>query len=138
MKDVVRIANASGYWGDDPEALYRQVAAGSVDYLTLDYLAEITMVILQRQRSRDPQRGFAYDFIDHLRGALPLIAKQGVTVIANAGGINPGACADAVETLCREVGVDLPIGIVAGEGMVVLGQRCVEDDDKGPSDESSS
>ncbi len=117
MKDVVRIANASGYWGDDPEALYRQVAGGPVDYVTLDYLAEITMVILQRQRARDPQRGFAYDFIDHLRRALPLIAKQGVTVIANAGGINPSACADAVEALCSECGVDLPVGVVAGDDL---------------------
>jgi len=118
MKDVVRIANASGYWGDDPEALYRQVAGGAVDYVTLDYLAEITMVILQRQRERDPQRGFAYDFIDHLRRALPLVAERGVTVIANAGGINPGACADAVAELCAEVGVDLPIGVVAGDDVV--------------------
>ncbi len=117
MKDVVRIANASGYWGDDPEALYRQVAGGPVDYVTLDYLAEITMVILQRQRARDPRRGFAYDFIDHLRRALPLIAEKGVTVIANAGGINPSACADAVEALCRDCGVDLPVGVVAGDDL---------------------
>jgi hypothetical protein len=117
MKDCVRIANASGYWGDDPEALYRQVAGGAVDYVTLDYLAEITMVILQRQRARDARRGFAYDFIDHLRRALPLIAERGVTVIANAGGINPGACADAVEALCRDCGVDLPVGVVAGDDL---------------------
>lgn len=117
MKDCVRIANASGYWGDDPEALYRQVAGGPVDYVTLDYLAEITMVILQRQRARDPERGFAYDFIDHLKRALPLIAERGVTVIANAGGINPSACADAVAALCRECGVDLPIGVVAGDDL---------------------
>ena len=117
MKDVLRIANASGYWGDDPEALYRQVAGGPLDYVTLDYLAEITMVILQRQRARDPQRGFAYDFFDHLRRALPLIAQRGVTVIANAGGINPAACADAIEALCRECGVDLPIGVVSGDDL---------------------
>ncbi len=118
MKNLVRIANASGYWGDDPEALYRQVAGGAVDYVTLDYLAEITMVILRRQRDRDPQRGYAYDFIDHLRRALPLVAERGVTVIANAGGINPGACADAVAELCAEVGVDLPIGVVAGDDLM--------------------
>jgi hypothetical protein len=117
MKNAVRIANASGYWGDDPEALYRQVSGGPLDYVTLDYLAEITMVILQRQRARNPQRGFAYDFIDHLRPALRLIAERGVTVIANAGGINPSACADAVQTLCHECGVDLPIGIVSGDDL---------------------
>lgn len=117
MRASLRIANASGYWGDDPEALYRQVAGGAVDYVTLDYLAEITMVILQRQRARDARRGFAYDFIDHLRRALPLIAERGVTVIANAGGINPAACADAVEAMCREVGVELPIGVVGGDDL---------------------
>ncbi len=114
----MRIANASGYWGDDPEALYRQVIGGPVDYVTLDYLAEITMVILQRQRSRDPKRGFAYDFIDHLRRALPLIAESDITVIANAGGINPSACADALEALCRECKVALPIGVVSGDDLL--------------------
>lgn len=118
MKDVVRIANASGYWGDDPEALYRQVTGGPVDYVTLDYLAEITMVILQRQRAKDPLRGYAYDFIDHLRAVLAAVAEGGITVIANAGGINPGACADAIEALCRECGVDLPIGVVAGDDLL--------------------
>ena len=67
MKKPVRIANSSGYWGDDPEALYRQVTGGEVDYVTGDYLAEITMVILERQRRANPSRGYAYDFIGHLR-----------------------------------------------------------------------
>jgi hypothetical protein len=118
MKDLVRIANASGYWGDDPEALYRQVTGGPLDYVTLDYLAEITMVILQRQKARDPQRGFAYDFIAHLRTALPAIAANGIAVVANAGGINPDACAAAVEELCREAGVSLSIGIVSGDDLL--------------------
>lgn len=118
MKDVVRIANASGYWGDDPEALLRQVTGGPLDYVTMDFLAEITMVILQRQRARNPQAGFAYDFIEHLRLALPAIVERGVTVIVNAGGINPAGCGEAVATLCREAGVDLPIGIVAGDDLL--------------------
>jgi hypothetical protein len=118
MKEIVRIANASGYWGDDPEALFRQVSGGPLDYVTLDYLAEITMVILQKQRARDPQRGFAYDFVEHLRQALPVIADKGITVIANAGGINPGACADAVEKLCKSAGVAIPIGIVSGDDVL--------------------
>src|SRR5206468_4616885 len=59
VRGPVRIANASGYWGDDPEALARQVRGGDVDYVTLDYLAEITMVILQRQRERNPELGYA-------------------------------------------------------------------------------
>ncbi len=118
MKSVVRIANAGGYWGDDPEALYRQVAGGPVDYVTSDFLAEITMVILHRQRARNPKAGFAYDFIQQLKPALQLIAERGITVIVNAGGINPHGCADAVAAVCREVGVALPIGVVSGDNIL--------------------
>jgi len=118
MKSVVRIGNASGYWGDDPEALLRQVSGGPLDYVTMDFLAEITMVILQRQRARDPKAGFAYDFIEHLKLALPAIAERGVTVIVNAGGINPAGCAEAVQALCRDAGVSLPIGVVAGDDLL--------------------
>ena len=118
MKSVVRIGNASGYWGDDPEALLRQVSGGPLDYVTMDFLAEITMVILQRQRARDPKAGFAYDFIEHLKLALPAIASSGVTVIVNAGGINPAGCAEAVEALCKQAGVSLPIGLVSGDDLL--------------------
>lgn len=111
---TVRIGNFSGYWGDDPDALHRQVTGGRLDYVTGDYLAEITMVILERQRRANPARGFAYDFVAHLRRALPEIARRGLRVIANAAGVNPEACRDAVATLCREAGVDLPIAIVDG------------------------
>lgn len=114
MKKLVRIANSSGYWGDDPEALYRQVTGGEIDYVTADYLAEITMVILERQRRANPSRGFAYDFIGHLRRALPEIARRGIRVIANAGGVNVEACREAVAALCREAGVELPIAVVNG------------------------
>lgn len=118
MKSMVRIANASGYWGDDPEALLRQVTGGPLDYVTMDFLAEITMVILQRQRARDAKAGFAYDFIEHLKLALPAIAERGVTVIVNAGGINPAGCAEAVEALCKQAGVSLPIGVVSGDDLL--------------------
>ncbi|MEA2627262.1 MAG: hypothetical protein QOD06_3307 [Candidatus Binatota bacterium] len=111
---MIRIANSSGYWGDDPEALYRQVTGGEVDYVVGDYLAEITMVILERQRRANPARGFAYDFVRHLRPALPEIARRGIRVIVNAGGVNLAACRDAVSALCRETGVRLPIGVVEG------------------------
>lgn len=118
MKSAVRIGNASGYWGDDPEALLRQVSGGPLDYVTMDFLAEITMVILQRQRARDANAGFAYDFIEHLKLALPAIAESGVTVIVNAGGINPAGCAAAVRALCDTVGVALPIGTVTGDDLL--------------------
>ncbi len=118
MKSLVRIANASGYWGDDPEALLRQVTGGPIDYVTMDFLAEITMVILQRQRARDPKTGFAYDFIEQLKLALPAVVERGITVIVNAGGINPDACADAVAALCAAAGVSLPIGLVKGDDLL--------------------
>ena len=118
MKSVVRIANASGYWGDDPEALLRQVTGGPVDYVTMDFLAEITMVILQRQRARDPQAGYAYDFIEQLQVALPAIVERGVKVVVNAGGINPEGCAQAVEAACQKAGVSLPVGIVSGDDLM--------------------
>ena len=68
--DVVRIASGQGFWGDDPEAPVRQVEGGPIDYLMMDYLAEVTMVILQKQRQRDPSRGFAADFLQQMRDAL--------------------------------------------------------------------
>ncbi len=111
---VVRIANSSGYWGDDPEALYRQVTGGEVDYVTGDYLAEITMVILERQRRANPKRGYAYDFIGHLRRALPEIARRGIRIVVNAGGVNTEACREAIMELCRAGGVSIPIAIVDG------------------------
>jgi hypothetical protein len=118
VSKTIRIANASGYWGDDPEALLRQVSGGPLDYVTMDFLAEITMVILQRQRGRDPKAGFAYDFVEHLKLALPAIVERGVTVIVNAGGINPAGCAAAVEALCQQAGVSLPIGLVSGDDLL--------------------
>jgi hypothetical protein len=118
MKSLVRIANAGGYWGDDPEALARQVRGGPIDYVTMDFLAEITMVILQRQRARDANAGFAYDFVAQLKAALPAIVERGVTVIVNAGGINPGACAEAVAAVCQAAGAALPIGVVSGDDLL--------------------
>jgi hypothetical protein len=118
MKPVVRIANASGYWGDDPEALLRQLTGGPVDYVTMDFLAEITMVILQRQRARDPRAGFAYDFVEQLERALAAVVERGVTVVVNAGGTNPAGCAEAIETLCKKAGVTLPIGVVSGDDLL--------------------
>jgi hypothetical protein len=98
MPAPVRIANASGYWGDDPEALARQVRGGHVDYVTLDFLAEITMVILQRQRARDASLGYAYDFVAMLAPLLAEIVARGIRVVANAGGVHVGdLCRGPVE-----------------------------------------
>src|SRR4030095_13447264 len=92
MADLIRIANAGGYWGDDLAQFRRQVELGPVDYVTLDFLAEITMSIMQKQRARDPKSGYARDFIGQSDRALPLLAERKIKVISNAGGVNPLAC----------------------------------------------
>ena len=89
MRRTIRIGNAGGYWGDDPGALKRQIEGGPLDYVTIDYLAEITMSILQGQRRKNPELGYAPDFLDQMRECLPLMVERGVKVITNAGGINP-------------------------------------------------
>src|SRR6187402_201207 len=95
-KEIVRVGAGQGFWGDWLEAPRRQVEGGPIDYLMLDYLAEVTMSILQKQKERDPRMGYARDFIGAMESVFPAIAERGVRVIANAGGVNPVACADAV------------------------------------------
>src|SRR5574339_300747 len=84
VPDMIRIANAGGYWGDDLAQFRRQVELGPVDFVTLDFLAEITMSIMQKQRARDPRAGYARDFIAMVEETLPLLAERGVKVITNA------------------------------------------------------
>ena len=101
----IRIAAGQGFWGDWIEAPSRQVEGGPIDYLVLDYLAEVTMSILQKQRSRDPAMGYARDFVTQVERILPAIATRGVRVISNAGGVNPRACAAAVRAAADRAGV---------------------------------
>ena len=93
---MIRIANAQGFWGDSLEAPLEQLRGGPIDYLTLDYLAEVTMSILQKQFSRDPQAGYARDFVQTIERGAKEIVTRGVKVVANAGGVNPETCAAAV------------------------------------------
>jgi hypothetical protein len=116
-KDRIVIANCGGFWGDDPTAARRQIEGGPVDYLVMDYLAEVTMAILQKQRQRDPSRGFAADFLQQMRDVLPACVENGVTIISNAGGVNPLACRDAFEALAAELGIadKVRVGVVLGD-----------------------
>ena len=116
MKEIT-IANCGGFWGDHPTALHRQVRGGPVDYLVTDFLAESTMAVLNKQRARDPQRGYAGDFIVQLRGSLSEIVRRGAAVISNAGGVNPRGAAEAVEKLAAELGLAdrVRVGVVAGD-----------------------
>ncbi len=116
-RDKIIIANAGGFWGDDPTAAQRQVEGGPIDYLVMDYLAEITMAILQKHKSRNPEAGFATDFVMQLAAVLPACLERGITVIANAGGVNPLACRAAVEALAEQQGVasKLRVGVILGD-----------------------
>ena len=118
MKERIVIANASGFWGDEGAAVRRQIEGGRVDYLTGDYLAEITMIILARQKEKDPQAGYARDFVQSLSEVLGQIAEKGITVITNAGGINPKACAEALEAQIAAQGLDLPVAVVDGDDLM--------------------
>ena len=117
---TVRVAGGQGFWGDWLEAPYRQVTGGPVDYLMMDYLAEVTMSILQKQKSRDPARGYATDFITQMERILPTIVQRGIKVTANAGGVNPRACAMAVAAAARKLGLNgkLTIGVVTGDDLL--------------------
>ena len=120
MKQVVRVAAGQGFWGDWLEAPRRQVEGGPVDYLMLDYLAEVTMSILQKQKERDPRMGYARDFLGAIESVLPAIVERGVKVIANAGGVNPVACAQALRELAAAMGAggQVKIGVVTGDDLL--------------------
>ena len=120
MSKVVRVAAGQGFWGDDLDAPRRQVEGGPIDYLMLDYLAEVTMSILQKQKERDPTLGYARDFVGAMESVLPAVLERGVRVIANAGGVNPPACASAVKAMAKERGDSerLRIGVVTGDDLL--------------------
>ncbi len=119
MKNV-RIAAGQGFWGDWLEAPYRQASGGPIDYLMMDYLAEVTMSILQKQKSRDASLGYATDFVTQIERILPLILQRGIKVTANAGGVNPRACAAAVIATARRLGFGgrLKVGVVTGDDLL--------------------
>jgi hypothetical protein len=116
---ILRIANGQGFWGDSIDAPVRLIEEGPLDYLTLDYLAEVTMSIMQKLKRRDPTQGYATDFVELVRRILPAVRERGIRVIANAGGVNPQACRAALLEVAREQGaVGLRIGTVQGDDIL--------------------
>jgi hypothetical protein len=111
---MIRIANGQGFWGDWLEAPLRLIEGGPLDYLTLDYLAEVTMSILQKQRKADPALGYAKDFPPLISRAASQLLKKRIRVIANAGGVNPIACARHV----RRLAPDLRVAVVLGDDIL--------------------
>jgi len=120
MKEKIRIAAGQGFWGDLPDAPVRQVEEGPIDYLMLDYLAEVTMSIMQKQKARDPKAGYARDFVSLMKRILPACVERDIKVVANAGGVNVEGCAAAVRDVARDLGLGgkLKIGIVTGDDIL--------------------
>ncbi|MEO1021918.1 MAG: acyclic terpene utilization AtuA family protein [Bacteroidota bacterium] len=119
MKERIRIASGQGFWGDLPIAPVNQAKQGPIDYLVMDYLAEVTMSIMQKQRMKNPEWGYARDFVGVVEQVLPEITQNGVTVISNAGGVNPMACKDEILKMARKHGVtDLTVAVVDGDDIL--------------------
>lgn len=120
-KQSIRIGGASGYWGDAALASRQLLEHGELDYLVYDYLAEITMSIMARARALKPELGYAPDFVNTaLAPNLSAIAKQGVKVISNAGGVNPIACGQAIEAVIAAQGLNLKVAVISGDDLLPL------------------
>jgi hypothetical protein len=118
MSRVVRIGCGAGFWGDTPEGPAQLVRSGAIDYLVLDYLAEITMSILARMKAKNAELGYATDFVSLVMKPLAReIAERKIKVVANAGGVNPQACRRALEAALAEAGVKLKIAVVEGDDL---------------------
>lgn len=119
MKNKIRIASGQGFWGDLIDAPYQQVTAGQVDYLVMDYLAEVTMSILQKQKNKNPKLGYARDIPELMERILPICAEKKIKIITNGGGVNPEACAEAVLEVARKHNINnLKIALVIGDNIL--------------------
>ena len=121
MKRTIRIGGASGFWGDSSVGAPQLVERGDVDFLVFDYLAELTMSILAAARGKNPDLGYATDFVQvTMKAILRDVAAKGIRVISNAGGVNPQACAKALQALAAEQGIALKIAVVVGDDVLPL------------------
>jgi len=113
---TVRIGGASGFWGDSMLGATQLVHSGLIDYLVFDYLAETTMAIMASVRTKKPEMGYATDFVDMaMKAVLPEVMQRGIKVVANAGGMNPQGCADALQALANSMGLQPKIAVVLGD-----------------------
>ncbi|MEM1116448.1 MAG: acyclic terpene utilization AtuA family protein [Bacteroidota bacterium] len=119
MSDTLRIASGQGFWGDLQRAPIDQARLGPIDVLVMDYLAEVTMSILQKQKLRDPAKGYARDFVEVCTELAPDVREKGFKIISNAGGVNPEACAEAIVAGARARGATgLKVAVVTGDDLL--------------------
>jgi hypothetical protein len=119
VKENIRIASGQGFWGDLLSAPVDQVTKGPIDYMMMDYLAEVTMSILQKQKRKDPKLGYAKDLVELMDAILPACAERNIKIITNGGGVNPAACAEAIVERARKLGLrSLKIGVVLGDDIL--------------------
>ncbi len=118
MKEKIRIASGQGFWGDLIDAPYRQVSKGEIDYLVMDYLAEVTMSILQKQKNKNPNFGYARDIPELMKRILPICKAKGIKVITNGGGVNPESCAIEVLSIAKDLGISgLKVAVILGDNI---------------------
>lgn len=119
-REYIRIASGQGFWGDRLQAPVEQVRRGPIDYLMLDYLAEVTMSIMQKQRSRDATQGYARDFVPLMGEIFRDCVEKNIRVVANAGGVNADACAEAVLAEARKAGLGgrAKVGVISGDDIM--------------------
>ena len=130
-KKTLRIAGASGFWGDashsTSQLLRDSSPEGKVDFIVYDYLAEITMSIMARARAKKPETGYALDFVSAaMKPNLKQIARQGVKIVSNAGGVNPQACANALRAVIAEQGLDLQVACIIGDDLIDQGEQLAQ------------
>ena len=118
MSKTIKIANGQGFWGDSIQAPIDLVKEGNIDYLTLDYLAEVTLSIMQKQKNKNSHKGYAYDFIEFLQQSHNDIIKNNIKIITNAGGVNPICCSLEVKKILQNKNKNYKIGIISGDDIL--------------------